>query len=268
MPIVLPAPALLPRPPAGPPVVLAAARAPAGELGPVSPAVVARPGTVIPVTTRPPAIVVDAARAPSGPRSPEQPVASPAVGAVPTVPPPTVATVPGLAAPKLQAGVFLPQKDDQTRELASARPAGRVPLAPERATVAPQQVPAEPRRREMAQRQPMHHQGELREIHERHLAAVSDLPVGRMAPAPARPVATFSPVSSIAPPASPSYAPPAAASPRARDTSMRGDVFFDGTRVGRWMSEQMARDAGRPNTGPTGFDPRRNPAWPGAAVTW
>lgn len=45
-----------------------------------------------------------------------------------------------------------------------------------------------------------------------------------------------------------------------------GDVFLDGTRVGRWMSERMTREADRPPSGPTGFDGRRSPAWPGATV--
>lgn len=45
-----------------------------------------------------------------------------------------------------------------------------------------------------------------------------------------------------------------------------GDVFLDGTLVGRWMANQMTRDADRPPSGPTGFDARRSAAWPGATV--
>lgn len=64
-------------------------------------------------------------------------------------------------------------------------------------------------------------------------------------------------------PALPSAVPPAAAE---TSRSMSGDVFLDGTRVGRWMSERMERDAGRPPVGPTFFDPRQSPAWAGATI--
>jgi hypothetical protein len=42
-----------------------------------------------------------------------------------------------------------------------------------------------------------------------------------------------------------------------------GDVFLDGSRVGTWLADHLAREAGRPQTGATGFDPRLTPAWPG-----
>jgi hypothetical protein len=41
-------------------------------------------------------------------------------------------------------------------------------------------------------------------------------------------------------------------------------VFLDGARVGRWMSDRLARDVDRPQSGMTGFDPRLGPAWPGS----
>jgi hypothetical protein len=44
----------------------------------------------------------------------------------------------------------------------------------------------------------------------------------------------------------------------------QGDVFLDGTRVGRWMSRELARQAGGPQASGTSFDPRISPAWPGA----
>jgi hypothetical protein len=43
-----------------------------------------------------------------------------------------------------------------------------------------------------------------------------------------------------------------------------GDVFLDGVRVGRWMSNMLARSATRPARGTTGYDPRLGPRWPGA----
>ncbi len=45
---------------------------------------------------------------------------------------------------------------------------------------------------------------------------------------------------------------------------VRGDVYLDGARVGRWMSDRLAREADRPQAGVTGFDPRLGPAWPGS----
>ena len=43
----------------------------------------------------------------------------------------------------------------------------------------------------------------------------------------------------------------------------RGDVYLDGTRMGRWIADRMAREAGRPQGGSTGFDARMGPAWNG-----
>jgi hypothetical protein len=40
-------------------------------------------------------------------------------------------------------------------------------------------------------------------------------------------------------------------------------VFLDGSRVGTWLSEHLARAAARPQAGATGVDPTLTPAWPG-----
>jgi len=40
-----------------------------------------------------------------------------------------------------------------------------------------------------------------------------------------------------------------------------GVVMLDGRLVGHWLSEQMARDASRPPSGTSFFDPRQSPAW-------
>ncbi len=61
-------------------------------------------------------------------------------------------------------------------------------------------------------------------------------------------------------------APAAPAASAREQTTMSGDVILDGQKVGRWMSDRMTRDVGRPPNGPTGFDPSRSPAWPGATV--
>ncbi len=256
-----------PSPVAGPAAVLAAPRMAAGEPVPVSPAIVARPEVAASETApRLPAVVVEAVRAPGSSRLPEQPTAAPLVGTVlptPSMPVPAAARV---VLPTLQAGDPQRQSDARTQEAILPRTGQGVSAARASATAHPPQAVVESGRRERA-RLPVHHQEEVRERHVRQVAASLDTPSARTAPAPASPAAVFSPAAALAPSASPSYAPPAPSS-RSSETGMRGDVFLDGTRVGRWMSEQMARDAGRPNTGPTGFDPRRSPAWPGAAVTW
>ena len=43
----------------------------------------------------------------------------------------------------------------------------------------------------------------------------------------------------------------------------QGDVFLDGARVGHWLGEMLARAAGGPARGSTGFDSRMGPRWPG-----
>ncbi|HEX3350112.1 MAG TPA: hypothetical protein VHS58_18640 [Acetobacteraceae bacterium] len=83
---------------------------------------------------------------------------------------------------------------------------------------------------------------------------------------PARAVAPqiIAPVQAAAPAAA--Y-PATPAAPPARETGSggptSGDVYLDGARMGRWISDQLARDAARPASGVTGFDPRLGPAWPG-----
>ena len=63
----------------------------------------------------------------------------------------------------------------------------------------------------------------------------------------------------VAPPRA--YAP--AANSRTEGGPTGGDVFLDGARVGTWLADHLAREAGKPQTGATGFDPRMSPAWPG-----
>ena len=45
----------------------------------------------------------------------------------------------------------------------------------------------------------------------------------------------------------------------------QGDVYLDGALVGRWMARTLAAEAGRPASGGTAFDPRRN-AFPAGAM--
>lgn len=64
----------------------------------------------------------------------------------------------------------------------------------------------------------------------------------------------------MAPTAWPSVAPPAGVD---SGRSGQGDVFLDGMRMGRWMTEHLARQAGRPPAGGSAFDPRMGIAWTG-----
>jgi hypothetical protein len=45
-----------------------------------------------------------------------------------------------------------------------------------------------------------------------------------------------------------------------------GDIYLEGAVIGRWFTERMTREASRPTTGSTAFDPRLTPAWPGAPI--
>lgn len=51
-----------------------------------------------------------------------------------------------------------------------------------------------------------------------------------------------------------------------RGTSMQGDVYLDGTRLGRWVADYLSKAVDRPRSGTTGFDPRMTATWPGAPV--
>ena len=59
-------------------------------------------------------------------------------------------------------------------------------------------------------------------------------------------------------------APAAPMATAAASGPVQGDVYLDGARVGRWMSDRLAREVNRPQGGVTGFDPRLGPAWPGS----
>ncbi len=64
-----------------------------------------------------------------------------------------------------------------------------------------------------------------------------------------------------APPATlPSVAPQ---TPQTANGPTSGDVYLDGTQLGTWMARHLTREASRPPSGTTGFDPRMGIAWPG-----
>jgi hypothetical protein len=46
----------------------------------------------------------------------------------------------------------------------------------------------------------------------------------------------------------------------------QGDVFLDGTLVGRWMARKLAHEVGRPPSGSPAFDPTRSPFPPGRMI--
>jgi hypothetical protein len=46
----------------------------------------------------------------------------------------------------------------------------------------------------------------------------------------------------------------------------QGDVFLDGTLVGRWLARKLAHEVGRPPSGSPAFDPTRSPFPPGRMI--
>jgi hypothetical protein len=76
------------------------------------------------------------------------------------------------------------------------------------------------------------------------------------AAAQAHPPSVDSPLPSAVPPPS---EPPSAA--------LQGDVYVDGSRLGRWMTDRLVKAAELPRAATTGFDPRMTPTWPGAPVS-
>jgi hypothetical protein len=53
---------------------------------------------------------------------------------------------------------------------------------------------------------------------------------------------------------------------RAESGSRQGMMILDGAQLGRWMIDHLERHASRPGATTTGFDPRMNAAYPGAAT--
>jgi hypothetical protein len=69
----------------------------------------------------------------------------------------------------------------------------------------------------------------------------------------------------FAEPAAPAQA--AAPEPEAEQDEERvleGRLEIDGALLGRFVAEHLAREAGRPPSGMTGFDPLLSPQWAGA----
>jgi hypothetical protein len=84
---------------------------------------------------------------------------------------------------------------------------------------------------------------------------------------PAAPPAAVAPVPWRSAPHAPHAPPSAAPAPteqRDKGGPTGGDVFLDGSRVGVWLADHLARETGRPQAGGTGFDPRLTAAWPGS----
>ena len=80
-----------------------------------------------------------------------------------------------------------------------------------------------------------------------------------------RPIAPWSGVETRAAPSRPDGFAERPAAPQARQgermEGMSGSVMLDGHLVGQWLSEQMAKEASRPPSGTSFFDPRQTPAW-------
>jgi hypothetical protein len=65
-------------------------------------------------------------------------------------------------------------------------------------------------------------------------------------------------------PTLPSAVPP---SNEPSSATLQGDVYVDGSRLGRWMTDRLVKAAELPRAATTGFDPRMTPTWPGAPVS-
>ena len=96
-------------------------------------------------------------------------------------------------------------------------------------------------------------------------------PDADFAPMAHRQVAPAAPAPRLARPDRPDPFPPQTDSPApsgsARDHTpgaLHGELILDGVRLGRWMSDRLARAADRPQSGTTGFDPRVSPSYAGA----
>ena len=90
--------------------------------------------------------------------------------------------------------------------------------------------------------------------------------VGRASAAPTTATAMSLPMApTAAPPVAAAGGSPAAPAVigSAEGGPTQGDVFLDGTRMGRWVARDLARAASRPQGGSTFFDPRMGPSWPG-----
>jgi hypothetical protein len=48
------------------------------------------------------------------------------------------------------------------------------------------------------------------------------------------------------------------------ERAIEGRLEIDGALLGRFVAEHLAREAGRPPSGMTGFDPLLSPEWAGA----
>ena len=91
------------------------------------------------------------------------------------------------------------------------------------------------------------------------------------APTPVRPIAPLAPAHHQAQPSRPDASPyetashssPMTPSPHA-SSAAHGEIILDSVRLGRWMSDRLARAADRPQSGTTGFDPRVSHSHAGA----
>ena len=81
---------------------------------------------------------------------------------------------------------------------------------------------------------------------------------GEFSPSPSEPGGWAPGVAAVLPQVAPVAAAPAESS------GGGGPVYLDGRLLGHWLSEHLAREAGRPMGGGVGFDGRMGPAWPGA----
>ena len=75
-------------------------------------------------------------------------------------------------------------------------------------------------------------------------------------------------MASARPPNVDPISPSAAPSGRGfQSATVQGDIYVDGSRLGRWMTDRLFKSAELPRGATTGFDPRMTATWPGSPVS-
>ena len=93
-----------------------------------------------------------------------------------------------------------------------------------------------------------------------NFAPLPAVPAESMAPRGLDPAATASQVANITP-AAESTSGKAAIAPEADAGGGEGQLLLDGSLLGRWIIDHLAREADRPSAGGTAFDPRQGNPW-------
>jgi hypothetical protein len=192
------------------------------------------------------------------PEAPRAPAVPPAATAPPLQPAPTARVI-ETAAPSPPPIIRI-LSPSQKPDLPQSAPVSRQPS--ERPGVSPQELPWSP----AATVTPFMIPATGAVPQPATAAPLSPLLPQSAAPRPVQPMSAETPIARSPTTPGPSQTLPSVApqSNQSGSTAMGGDVYLDGTRLGTWMTNHLAREASRPPSGATGFDPRMGITWPGA----